>query len=643
MWQIYFKSYLKRNPAICASITGASLVASAFLSLLCSLAYNLWAYEMDQMRLDSGQSPAFEVTPLVIVFVALLVIMVLSLALIMRSSFEMSMGIRIHQFGILSSIGATPKQIRACLIQEAAALCVVPIGLGCLLGIAICFGVIQAANFFAAGVAGRQDARFQYHIGVLAVTVLSSGVSVLISQHKPARKLSKLTPIEAIRNGSGLRLKKQKNPRLLSFLFGVEGIIAGNALKAQKKALRIANLSLLLSFLGFSMMLCFTTLSSISTRHTYFERYQDCWDMMVTVKDTDITQFDQIYALQSIPGLQEAAVYQKIPGTCLLPEESQSRELLSIGGYGAVSGQEQENGLFSIEVPCVILDDGSFLQYCRSIGTEERLDGAIILNRIWDNTHSNFRYKEYVPFVDASISATTLTDLGIELPILTHTQEVPPLREEYPNYSLVHFLPLSLWERLEKPEIADTDTYIRIFTDGNASLADLNTLQTSVNLLFSTSYEVVTENRIQEQITNDRMVYGMQWIFGFFCVLLALIGIANVFSNTLGFLRNRKREFMQYISIGLTPKQMQKLFCIEAFVLAGKPLFIALPVTVLFTEFAISASYLDPVEFWAEAPVFPILLFATAIVGFVSLAYYIGGRNILRCDLSETLRSDAIM
>ena len=39
---------------------------------------------------------------------------------------------------------------------------------------------------------------------------------------------------------------------------------SGNALKAQKKHLRISTLSLLLSFLGFSIMICFTTLADIS-------------------------------------------------------------------------------------------------------------------------------------------------------------------------------------------------------------------------------------------------------------------------------------------------------------------------------------------------------------------------------------------
>ena len=53
-----------------------------------------------------------------------------SLILIIHNAFAVTMNARIHQFGILSSIGATPKQIRTCLLQEAFVLCAVPIAAG---------------------------------------------------------------------------------------------------------------------------------------------------------------------------------------------------------------------------------------------------------------------------------------------------------------------------------------------------------------------------------------------------------------------------------------------------------------------------------------------------------------------------------
>ena len=729
MWKDYSKSYIKNNHASSISIMSAALIATMFLSLLCSIAYNFWVYDVEQIILDEGSwqgrivcetlSPddlsmlcqfanvekavineelskkekivadvyfnntrtvyrdmpliaarlglnedsiqynslllsryfihdPDDATPpmLLTMYLVILVIVAVSLILIIRGSFELYMYARIHQFGIFSSIGATPRQIRTCLLQEAVVLSILPMLFGSMSGILISYGVIKAVNFFASDVSGRHQAVFQYHPSIFAVTVFISFLTVIFSAWIPARKLGRMTPLEAIRNTSGLLLKKTKHSRFLSYIFGIKGELAGNALKAQKKSLRISTLSLLLSFLGFSIMVCFTTLANISTRYTYFERYQDVWDIMITLKDTEILDFGLTNELQDISKIQDATVYQKAKSVTFLPEELQSDELSSLGGLEPVAGTPKTDGQFQVPVLVVALDDTSFLNFCSQIGITPSLDGAIVLNQIWDSINSNFRYKEYIPFVKEDNQATTLykNNKTVDIPVLSYTRTSPVLREEYDNYALVHFIPLTMWNKtlMEVCE-AGPDSYIRILSNGTANLADLNSLEQEIVQLVPEHYEIESENRIQERLSNDSLIQGMVMILGAFCILLAIIGIADVFSNTLGFLSQRKREFAQYMSIGLTPQEMRKMFYIEAFVIAGKPLLITLPLTVLFVQFAITASYLDPVVFWSEAPVLPILIFAAAIVLFVGLAYYIGGKRLLQCNLNETLRNDTLI
>ena len=591
--------------------------------------------------------PEDETPPMLLtLYVAVLILVAVSLILIIRGSFELSMNARIHQFGIFSSIGATPRQIRTCLLQEAMALSILPMLIGSISGILISYGVIKAVNFFASDVSGRHEAVFQYHPSIFAATVFISFLTVIFSAWIPARKLSRMTPLEAIRNTSGLLLKKKKHSRFLSCIFGMKGELAGNALKAQKKHLRISTLSLLLSFLGFSIMICFTTLADISTRYTYFERYQDVWDIMITLKDTKISDFGLTDDLQDISGIKDATVYQKAEAMTFLPEGLQSDELSSLGGFEPVAGTAKANGQFQISAPIVVLDDTSFLDFCSQIGITPSLDGAIVLNQIWDSINSNFRYKKYVPFVREDNETTTFykNDKTVEIPVLSYTQITPMLREEYDNYALVHFIPLTMWNKtLEAICETESDSYIRILSNGTANLTDLNGLEQEIVQMVSKQYEIESENRVQERLSNERLIQGMVMIFGAFCVLLAIIGIVNVFSNTLGFLRQRKREFARYMSIGLTPQEMGKIFCIEAFVIAGKPLLITLLLTVLFVKFTVTASFLNPMVFWSEAPILPILIFAAGIVLFVTLAYYIGGKRLLKCDLNETLRNDALV
>ena len=590
-----------------------------------------------------------DLTPPLLMFfyLAVLLLVSASLILIIHNSFAISMNARIHQFGIFSSIGATPGQIRTCLLQEAAVLCIIPILLGSFIGISFTFGTIQIVNVLADGIVGRHDAEFTYHPIVFAVTILASVLTVLISAWLPARRLSRLTPLEAIKNTGELQLKRRKNSRILARLFGIEGELAGNALKAQRKALRTSTLSLTLSCLGFTLMLCFFTLSGISTNHTYFERYQDAWDVIATIKNTQIENFayeDEIHALDDT----DSVIYQKARAYTSIPMEVISKEVESLGGVETLAGTSVSVGddAYTIQTPIVIMDDNSFAKYCEQIGVSPSETGSVILNRIWDSTNSNFRYKEYVPFLTGEQDSIILQDwddaaVTVTIPVLGYTQKPPVLREEYDNYTLVQFISVSSWKQIEEViGNAEQDTYIRILATKDRTLTELNTIETELTNILRPKFTFEMENRVQERIDNDAMLNGYQVIIGALCVLLALIGIANVFSNTLGFIRQRKKEFARYMSIGMTPEGMRKMFRIEALVIAGRPVLITLPVTVLFVWFMITASHLNPLEFLTVAPIVPIVIFIVMILGFVALAYYVGSKKILNCNLVEALQSD---
>lgn len=582
-----------------------------------------------------------------------------SLIVIIHNSFAVSMNARIHQFGIFSSIGATPKQIRACLLQEAAGLCAVPILAGNLIGIAGSMGLIQLSNtLLGSDIPGRHKAVFGYHPLVLVLTLLVSVLTIWISAWLPAEKLSKLTPLEAIRNTGELQLKRRKNSYFLSLLFGVEGELAGNALKAQKKALRTASLSLILAFLAFSVMQCFFVLSGISTRETYFERYQGVWDVMATVKDADVDAFEETDRIQGMNGLESAIVYQKAMAKRIIAEEEMSEDMKSFGGFSHASGNyvTQADDGWLVDAPIIILDDNSFLAYCEQIGVTPQLNGAVILNRIRDVTNPDFRHPDFLPYVKApdtgENAASILKQSGNEemtarIPVLAYTEKVPVLREEYATlnyYELVHFIPVSLWKEI-KGQIggAEEDSYICVRSTEDPSVEELNMLQDKISQSLGGKYTIESENRIQEYETNDKQIQGMMAIFGGFCILLAIIGIGNVFSNTLGFVRQRKREFARYMSVGMTPKELRKMFCTEALVIAGRPVLLSLPLVIIAVAYMLKTSYLEVEVFMAEVPLLPIFLFMLAILGSVALAYSLAWRNVRKISLSEVLRDDTMM
>lgn len=704
MWKEYTKGYLKNNRTSAISVMMAAFASALLLSLLITEFYNMWKYEVERLTAE-GDTYALQAMYLArdvndtaprLVFPLFLLITGLacvSLVIIIHNVFAVSMNARIHQFGIFSSIGATPKQIRICLFQEAALWCALPILAGTLLGIVGAMGITEWTNVSMAGIENRREAVFGYHPLILAATILITCVTIGVSVWFPAWKLSRLTPLEAIKYTGDGQLKRRKHSRMPALLFGVEGELAGNALKAQRKTLRMASLSLLFSFMAFTLMQCFFSLSAISTRETYFEKYQDAWDVMVTVKDEEIGNFGETEQIRALPGAEDVVVYQKAAAKCRLSEDELSEEMKANGGFSHASEKDvaREGEAFLVNAPIIVLDDVSFLRYCEQIGAAPRLDGAVILNQIRDVTNPDFRHPQYMPYLkggsgtwlvgqagtkdagvdhvgtktvraedavtgngrteDSGIENVGAEDIGItaapvELPVVAYTQEKPRLREEYATldyYELVHFMPLSLWEE-NKGRIAgaEEDSYIRVLGREGVTASELADLQREIDEITAEKYRTESENRIRAYEENDKEIRGMMTMFGGFCVLLAVIGVSNMFTNTLGFVRQRKREIARYLSVGMKPQEVRKMFFIEAFVIAVRPLLLTLPVAVLAVGAMLKASFMDPAEFLAEAPLRPIIVFILAVWAAVGFSYYLGWRKVRNLNLTEVLRDDMI-
>jgi putative ABC transport system permease protein len=583
-------------------------------------------------------------------YVFVMFVACISLILIIRNAFLVSMQSRLHQLGILQSIGATPMQIKICLLQEALGVCLLPVIVGIGAGVGLCYGFIQFANGIAGAYRGV-NVIFSYHLGLFLIAFIVSILTVLCSAWLPARNISKRSPLQVIKGEEEQNLvKKVKKFRFISLLFGIEGELARKSLYVRRKAIRTATLSLTLSFFAFSIFLCVIALSGISTKYTYFERYKDAWDIMVTVKDQNIKNVQETLDIDTFDKAESMYLYQKAFTYTWLTKDMFSNELQALGSIPAVAGTDVlvKDSKYQIIVPVVILEDKSFKNYCKRIGINDNTPewGMVTINRIWDNIHSNFRYKKYVPFLKEkeNIKLSLYQNKNdhnalVEIPILAYTDQLPVLREEYANYTLVQIVSASTWEnRLANRGVEAEETYINVQIATDDAIRSVQTEMEQ--LLRGKNYEI--ENRIEEEQFNEEIKKGYTIMMGGLCGLLALIGLANVFSNTLGYIYQRKREFARYLTIGLTPHGLKKIFCMEALIIAAKPIVITVPLTIAFVLFATTASYISPLEFVENMPIVPLLIFACVILGCVALAYYVGGRKIYRNNIIETLKNDML-
>ncbi|MDE7062298.1 MAG: FtsX-like permease family protein, partial [Lachnospiraceae bacterium] len=118
------------------------------------------------------------------------------------NAFSISISERTRQFGLLSSIGATKRQMIHSVLFEAAFLCIIGIPLGIasgLLGIGITlhFTGNTIANIFSS--ASVISLRLHPSVAAIVVAALLAFFTVLLSAFLPARRSMKLSAIEAIR------------------------------------------------------------------------------------------------------------------------------------------------------------------------------------------------------------------------------------------------------------------------------------------------------------------------------------------------------------------------------------------------------------------------------------------------------------
>lgn len=584
------------------------------------------------------------VPPIVIAYAAVLLTACLSLIMVIHNAFGVSMNARLHQLGILQSIGASPRQIRAALVHEALLLCVLPILVGVGAGSALC-RAFMALIEHATREARAYELTFQYHALIPLAATLLSLLTVWLSSRIPARRISRLSPLESIRNGSETAVAKVRGFFLLSRFFGVEGELARKSLYVRRKAFRTATVSLLLSFLAFSIFLNIEAISSISTKYTYFERYKDRWDLMLTVPDSE-SEDGLLTDIRDIPGVKSCISYRKAQAYTDISADMLSDEVLGLGGLMSLSdtGIKKTEGKYRIEAPLLILDDTSFEAYRHSVAAPEASGqgDVILVNTIWDNLNSNRREKTMIPFLREDVASLEMRGENGGLPvsrIMDKTGVLPALREEFPDFSLVLVMPESAYRAIAD-SLPAAEWYFNIRAESDAEIPEI---ERTLKGLAGEIDGYVLENRLERVRSNETIRNAYRICIIGLAGLLACIGLANVFSNTLGYLHQRKREFARYLTCGLSPGGVRKVLCAEAVVLALRPILISLLINIPAVLLALNAALIGPGEYLQHIPAVPIAAFACVIIAAVGLSYFLGGRQLIRADMVQVLKDDTMV
>lgn len=145
---------------------------------------------------------------LVMVLAAVIVVACVSLIF---NAFNISVAERIKQFGLLSSMGASRRQLRRAVVLEGAIVAVIGIPCGLLIGLAGCAATFAALGPAISQLAGSGEVAFRVAVNgwVLAAASVLTFVTVLVSVWIPAKRASRTNIIDSLRAASGSRVSKR--------------------------------------------------------------------------------------------------------------------------------------------------------------------------------------------------------------------------------------------------------------------------------------------------------------------------------------------------------------------------------------------------------------------------------------------------
>lgn len=337
-----------------------------------------------------------------LMFILIGIIMFGSISLI-GNSFSISVNERKKQFGLLSSIGATRRQLKRGVFFEAVVLSAIGIPLGILAGIGgmtVTFyfvnDLISKFLNFSERTGGPQ---LQMHMAAAGWAVLlAAGVgflTILISAWLPARKALKVSAIQTIRQTTDIRIRSRqvKTSKMTGRLFGIEGVLASKNFKRNRRKYRATVFSLFISVVLFISATSFCDYMAKGLDVLIQE-----YDYDISYRTEESPTADKLYKkLSQVKGVTKSGYYfntvaEDMSLSVIVPDASINEQYRQDGLFQPMD-EKQEKVVPSKwqmvdNVYILFVEDNEYRRYLKSqnLRPEEYINGkqskAVIADRI---------------------------------------------------------------------------------------------------------------------------------------------------------------------------------------------------------------------------------------------------------------------
>ena len=504
--------------------------------------------------------------------------------IVIYNSFAISVMERKKEFGLLSSIGATKRQLSHTVFFEAVVVGVIGIILG-ILGAYIGIGcVILIINNLISDMLEYKLYLVTNYLFII-IPVIFMIIVIGVSAFIPSRRASKVSPIEAIRQNDDIKINKKKirTSKLVLKLFGIEGEIALKNIKRNKKKYRVTIVSLFISivlFISFSSYMNYTlnTASSVMGEVPYDYRISYFGD------DNNKEELDKINEIVKSSDVKKYVSYS-VGNLSIIGNYTYSDEYLDFykSAYGD-DGIKALNNLKYQSIYILVLDDNSYNKYKKLIGLDK--DSVILLNRFKGVSYGNNKRVNYdIPVINngnINIKICNFDDDEENVDTTKYcNKNIDNIFVTNKSFDLIEeFSYMDDFKLIVNKKLYDSILY------GGTDFTQFNIISDNTNNIDKLTKELDKYNNvnymnIKESMkqTNNLILVVKILMYGFIS-LVTLIGVTSVFNTISTSMALRKREFAVLRSIGLTRGGFNKMLFFESLFFGMKSLIFALPVSI---------------------------------------------------------------
>ncbi len=558
-------------------------------------------------------------------------IIVVSSVFVIRNSFSISVAEKNRQYGMLSSVGATSKQIRRNVIFEGMVIGLIAIPLGILLGIVAIMILLKVVNYLLADMLSGLG--FTYSINLLAVlvSVAISLITIYLSCLIPARRAAKISPIESIRGNNDIKIKAKKlrTSKLTKKLFGIGGVIASKNLKRSKKKYRTTVISLVISIFIFISLSSFLSLGTKTSEFYYtdfkFNMYVECLD------GSDTQVYDKISKLENVD--DSAYCYES-------SLDIDNNKYASEFGKKILKDDSSPNG-----IALMVYNNEYFKRYIKELGLNENDYKATVILLDYATLYAEDGSK----IVDRLYSLKPGDKIEVkhgntEKPMtISKYTDIKPMGQEAVYY--------------EHGIIIVSEDYVKEVFKEDLNSSDYYNLG---DLFIKSSKPQELENTLNDLIKQGGDYYGLTvfnyetymkqeqrmllvvkiFLYGFITVI-TLIGVTNIFNTITTNMILRSKEFAMLKSVGMSSKEFNKMIRLESIMYGTKSLLIGIPLGIL-GSYGMYKAFAQGIDLGYTLPLPAIIIsiiFVFIIVG-ITMKYSLNKIN--KQNIIETIRKDNI-